>query len=365
MRFHFIILGRLLAVVLFCSTPFLISPARAEMTSAPSMDTARILHLEGKIAVREPNSAEWKTPRQGTWVEKGSEIKTGDGSSCDIGLGEDHHSMVHMTENTRTILHTLDAEKIRVNLEEGSVFARVRDLKKGSTFEVASPTAVATARGTGWEQSVDEINVFESSVEVVGSSGEIFLVQEGFGIDVDDTGDLKEPEALPAEDKAEWENFETQADKVEAQEATLPADPGYNEETASANVDGAGDPSGDPVEDDPKPGMTGPNDPMHEPDSTEDPMTGPADGNQDILGDPEGPSAGETDPMENSFDSFGDGFGTEGFESPGDTTGGPSPEDYLGAAKEEQQATLPPPPFDPEGPFPPHCASQGGPDPSC
>src|SRR3989338_2018794 len=173
MRFRFTVIGRLFSAIILCSTPFLFSLAGAEMASSPSVDAARILHLEGKITVKEPDSAEWKIPMPGTWVEKGSEIKTAEGSSCDIGLGDGHHSMVHMTGNTRTTLHTLNAEKIRVTLEEGRVFARVRDLKKGSTFEIASPTAVATARGTGWEQSVDEVNVFEHSVEVEGAGGEV------------------------------------------------------------------------------------------------------------------------------------------------------------------------------------------------
>lgn len=393
MRFRFFIFGRLVVAVLLCSTPLLFSPAAAEMTAVSSAPTARILHIEGKIAVKEPDSVEWKTPKQGTWVTKGSQIKTGDGSSCDIGLGEDHHSMVHMTGNTRTVLHALDADKIRVNLEEGSIFARVRDLKKGSTFEVASPTAVATARGTGWEQSVDEINVFEHSVEVEGSGGEIMLVEEGFGVDIDGSGDLKEPEALPAEDKAEWENFETQADNIEAQEASLPADPGFSEEAPNhdeeaPNSDAAGtdDPKDDPADDDHKPEMEGPDDPNMDTDmsdlpGSDSPNAGDDDpNNMDMdmpdfpgsdgpnAGDMEGPSTGEMDTMENSFDSFEDGFGSGGYEGgSGDTTsGGPSPEDYLGEAKEEQQETLPPPPFDPDGSGSmAHCFSQGGTDTTC
>jgi hypothetical protein len=110
-------------------------------------------------------------------------------------------------------------------------------------------------------------------------------VDEGFGVDIDAFGDVKEPEPVSAEDKAEYENFETQAEQAVAEEASLPEDPGYEEPAAE------------------------------EPTPAEEPAG-------------EEPAEAE----ENEFDGF-----DEGIENPAEPEDGSGSEDVLGEAKEEQQ----------------------------
>ena len=234
-------------VVLIGSTLFTLSLANAEMAAIPSTDKGRILHLEGMVQVKEPGETSWKTPKNGAWVKAGSEIRTGTASSCDIGLGEGRSSVLQMKENSQTKLQVLDASLIHVNLEAGSIFAKVRGLKKDSTFKVSSPTAIASVRGTGWEQSMEEINVFENSVEVAGINGETVLVEEGFGVDIDAKGDVKEPEPVSAEDKAEYENFETQAEQLVTEEAAAPDDSafeGFGGDFGSEGLENPGESTG-------------------------------------------------------------------------------------------------------------------------
>ncbi len=264
-----------------------VSAAGAEPALTP--DKGRILSVEGTVQVLEPGESAWKTPKAGAWLKAGSQVKTGAASSCEIGLGEERKSVIHLKENSQTKLQALSASAIQVDLASGSLFARVRDLKKESTFKVSSPTAIASVRGTGWEQSASEVNVFENSVEVAGSGGETMLVEEGFGVDIGPGGDMAPPEPVSADDKAEYESFESQAEQSVAQEASLPEDPGYEE---------------------------------------------PSSGE-------EAPAAEAAENETGGFDSFGENFGNEGFENPADPEGEAGGEDVLGEAKEEQQEAAP------------------------
>ena len=286
-----------------------ISIAHAEIAALPAMDKGRILHMEGMVQVREPGDAVWKTPAIGAWVKTGAEIKTGAESSCDIGLGEGRSSVLQMKENSQTKLQANNASLVHVDLAAGRVFAKVRGLKKDSTFKVSSPTAIAAARGTGWEQSMEEVNVFENSVEVAGSSGETMLVEEGFGVDIDAAGDVKEPEPVSAEEKAEYENFETQAEQLTEQEAASPDEPEAEAESGNKEEPGGSDDS--------------------------------------------------------AFDGFGESFGNEGLENPADTGGEAGSEDVLGEAKEEQQESAEPEITPEEEQGLGGCYSQGGTNHGC
>lgn len=343
-------------------------------TTAPDVWKGRILSTSGLVQVKSPGEDAWKVPQKGAWVAQGSDIKTASGATCEIGLGENRSSVVRMKSDSETKLSKMTSEKIRVDLKAGGIYTLVRDLKKGSTFEVVSPAAVATARGTGWEQDMDTIQVFESVVEVTGSEGEKLLVEEGFGVEIEN-GDVKEPFDLPAESKSEWENFETQAEKSVSEEPTLPADAGYEvsppagsegpvptegvttSETqplpSSDNQDPLGaNPPDDPNSPDPLPDSSDPTGNFDGPSgegSTADMGWGDSPSAGDGFGDTMDGSAGTG---ESGFDNFnGDGFGgfEGGFEGPtgSDTTGGSEP--FHDIKQEQHDNTLPPPP-DPNQP---------------
>lgn len=222
-------------VFMFCS---LNTSAFAE----EGVGQARFLHAEGKVEVKFPNETIWKLPKAGAWIPKDSEIKTGPASNCEIGLGQGRGNVLKMKQNSHTVLDTLNADHIRVNLEAGSIFALVRTLKRDSKFEVKTPTAIASARGTGWEQDMDSVEVFEHAVEVEGSGGEMLTVEEGNGIDIEADGNLDEVHELSADAKEEWAEFETQAEEHVKEEAALPQDAGYEEPSGSGQDSSATQP---------------------------------------------------------------------------------------------------------------------------
>ena len=289
------VLTALILSTTFFSSTLSLSVSTVQAESAPSIDQGRILHTEGTVEVKAPGEDIWKTPQKGAWVQKGSEIRTGDGSSCEIGLGgTSSRSVVRMKPNSQTALEKLDADKIRVDLASGRVLVWVRDLPKGSTFEVATPTAVATARGTGWEQGMDNILVFEHAVEVAAPNGESMLVEEGNGLEFKDEG-LGQLFELPADAKAEWGDFQAQADQHLA------------EEPKSTQEQPRGTDAPPAAKDEDRPAITPPNDPNH-PDfhGTTDGPSGPdmPGGNEPEMGpdtsmmDHPGSAAGPNDMMQ-------------------------------------------------------------------
>ena len=198
--------------------------------------TAKILHVHGSVRIKAPGSAEWKPAKEGDPAEPGSTLQTAPDASCDITLGEDRKSTVHMKSDSLVLLNSLDPEKIRVDLQQGRIFSLVHGLKKDSKFVVASPTAIASVRGTGWEQSLDSIKVFENSVDVVGATGEEMLVGEGQGVDIAADGNLGEMFDLPAEAKEEFKSVEAAAEQPAGQDS--PGEPAGEGSDSDAFSDG-------------------------------------------------------------------------------------------------------------------------------
>jgi hypothetical protein len=199
-------------------------------------EKALILHLEGTVQEKAPGNDEWKVLKKGDWLAQGTTVQTAGGSSCEIGIGDNHKSAVHMKEDSQAVMDSLDPAKIRVGLRQGRLFAWVRGMKEGSKFEVASPTAVATARGTGWEQTKDSLHVFESSVDVVGAGGEEMLVEAGKGIEIAEDGDLGDVFELPVEARNEWNNVQESVDKHVTEETNLPVEPSTDNKGNVAEV---------------------------------------------------------------------------------------------------------------------------------
>ncbi len=202
------------------------------LSSSALASQAHILHIEGTVEAKAP-SEDWKPVQKGAALGEGSLVRTGAASSCEIAI-DGSKSVVRMKENSQTALPAITETNVRVELKEGKVLVWLRDLPKKSSFQVSSPTAVATARGTGWEQGMDEMRVFENSVEVAGAGGDSKVLEEGQGIGFESDG-LGEIFEVPQEARAEWDSFQDEADKHIAEEdAPAPAQAEEKTEAAAA-----------------------------------------------------------------------------------------------------------------------------------
>ncbi|GEM_PF-6534282 len=176
----------------------------------PPESQARVLSFEGQVQYRMPSSKEWKNVQKNELLSQGTEILTGPNSTCEIGVGEGIKSAVKLRQDSRATLTSL--APVKIDLRSGKIFSLVRNIKQGSTFQVSTPTAVATVRGTGWEQGLDSIQVFEESVHVAGSSGQESDIPEGKGIGIGDDGKLGDLFDVSNDARSEWKDFK---EKVE------------------------------------------------------------------------------------------------------------------------------------------------------
>ena len=207
---------------LLVSLPFLAQDLRAEgappanVPAKPPL-SAKIFSIDGKVQIKTPKDKDWREGKKGDLLPQGSMIMTGAQSECEIALGSHRRSAVKVHANSRANLKSLEPN-VDVHLESGKIFSLVRDLKPGSKFEVSTPTAISAARGTGWEQDMDSVRVFESTVEVTGATGEQVMIPEGQGVEIADNGDVGETYQLPDEAKAEFNEFKQEAEvHVEAE----------------------------------------------------------------------------------------------------------------------------------------------------
>ncbi len=207
--------------------------------AAESGATAEIISMEGSVQVLSPPATEWAGAEKGMALAQGDQVLTGPKSTCELALGDGEKSVIRLTPDSKTTLTSIDP--VKIDLQSGKLFALVRGLKKGSAFQVSTPTAVASARGTGFSQDFHSVEVFEDSVDVEGAAGVDPTVSEGNGISVNDDGTLGDTYPLSQDSVDEWNEF-----KEDAEDNT-----GEGDEDASEDSDGGlSSPGGDETDED-------------------------------------------------------------------------------------------------------------------
>ncbi len=83
---------------------------------------------------------------QGMSVQKGDRISVGKGSSVDLAFDEDWNNVSRLSENTSAIIRYLDP--VRIEIGGGDLYSKLDKLRQGSKFEVVTPVAIASVRGT-------------------------------------------------------------------------------------------------------------------------------------------------------------------------------------------------------------------------
>ncbi len=116
--------------------------------SAKSKTSVKVFYVTGHAEYLSSGKSNWKTLKTGARLYSGDSIKTGEGVWLDIAFDESNKNMVSVRPQSHVVIRLEKCEKIE--LIDGEVFALVRNLPRGSTFEIRTPTAICGARGTGW-----------------------------------------------------------------------------------------------------------------------------------------------------------------------------------------------------------------------
>jgi hypothetical protein len=220
----------------------LVLPVTAFSADVPA--TVSILEVTGTVQIRDKGASDWVPAEKGRPVAPGTEILTETDATCQIGFYADQKSAVNIQGGSK--INVESVSPVKVALQNGRLYAFVRDLKPTSSFTIQTPTAVASARGTDGFFS-DKLAVgFEGTWNLATTEGEVFLEP---GMAVEFSADGHEVlEAIPDDLKEEYEdvrgetveNLETAAVEVVADRAEeKKAETGASEEVSEGAEDSA------------------------------------------------------------------------------------------------------------------------------
>jgi hypothetical protein len=132
--------------------------------------TAVLRDMSGTVEIKAPNSSEWKPAVQGQRLEKTTVISTGFKSIALIALGNSTITVRALTRlSLEEIVQSQGSEEVKLYLQTGRVRANIRPPVGGQTnFQVRSPSATASVRGTSFDFDGTSITVDEGRVHVAG-----------------------------------------------------------------------------------------------------------------------------------------------------------------------------------------------------
>lgn len=131
------------------------------VATVSALDT-KVISVTGKVEVQK--DGEWVAVKAGDTLEKGAVISTGFKSSANLRIYNSDVTIGALTRVTVSELATSDEQdKTDLFLDSGSVKASVNRVgeKRRVSFNVSSPVATASVRGTIIEATPTTLTVFE------------------------------------------------------------------------------------------------------------------------------------------------------------------------------------------------------------
>jgi hypothetical protein len=149
---------------------------------------ASIEDIQGTVEVKQ--SGDWVSARKGMNLDGNSVISTGFKSTALIKLGSSTLTVQPLSRLTLEELSAAsDNEKVSVFLRAGRVRADVNPPPRGKVnFQVRSPSATASVRGTVFEFDGWGLAVSRGTVAFYGKDGSQVLVQSGRSSFLDGAG---------------------------------------------------------------------------------------------------------------------------------------------------------------------------------
>ncbi|MBN1824378.1 MAG: FecR domain-containing protein [Endomicrobiales bacterium] len=169
------VLYSILAVLLFCAAAF----------AAQKRDVSGVVaYSKGQFMVLEEGSKKWAQVRPGQFIHEGDTVRTG--ASSRGGVLFNNGVETKLNSNTTYKVEKKDiSEKAeglgKIKMIFGKVWTRI--LKPKTKFEIKTPVAVASVRGTEYETSVEksgrtEIKVFAGEVELANEFGSVKIKKD-------------------------------------------------------------------------------------------------------------------------------------------------------------------------------------------
>lgn len=200
-----------------------------------SVHAATLSQAKGTVEVKRSGAALWTQAKSKDGVKPGDVLRTGAGSSAELSTAEGHR--LQLREKTTARIDATDNGDSRFFLEVGKVRSRVAKLRGSQKFEIRTPLAVASVRGTVFDMEVGEnqvskLFVVEGAVgykELSGLSQEV-LVPAGQGLTFT-------PPAPPSGDKSS-NNGSSKGDKSKEEGRDPKKDPADSDQEKKEGEEG-------------------------------------------------------------------------------------------------------------------------------
>ncbi|MFC1741898.1 FecR domain-containing protein [Nanoarchaeota archaeon] len=136
-------------------------------------EAAFLVVESGKVDVHRGNG--WQPATNGMKLSLGDSVRTADGRAAVILQGS---IFIQLDENTEVKISELSRQNVKVSQESGATWNKFTSMFGVNTFEVKTPTTVATVRGTEFRVRMDGVAVSEGRVDVF-SKGQTVNVNAG------------------------------------------------------------------------------------------------------------------------------------------------------------------------------------------
>lgn len=168
----------------------------AVVSAAAASADATIVELAGKVEVQLPGKA-WKAAKVGDVLAKGTLVSTGFKSSAVLKVAGSTITVKPVTRlSLEEILATEKGSQTQLFLMAGRVKAEVTPQAGQTTeFQVKSPTATASVRGTGFEFDGLNLIVEHGAVSLLTPSGMSRSVAAGEFCYIAQDGSVSQPDA--------------------------------------------------------------------------------------------------------------------------------------------------------------------------
>lgn len=181
---------------------------------------ARLAVIDGTVEMRSSADAEWVSATSGSALPEGGEVRTASQSTAQLTFTSGQKSAIDIRPDSYVRIESV--EPARVHIHSGKIFSLIKYVQPGSSFVIVTPTAIASARGTGGEHGIEDLIVRDGTFTVETPSGQIREVAEGFGVEFKDDGF---GESFEAPESAEWSGFaEAAAASLDAEQRVVDRD---------------------------------------------------------------------------------------------------------------------------------------------
>ena len=127
-----------------------------------------ILGGSNDVRIMRAGQSNWGNARLYSWIYNGDQISTNKESRCETKLKD--QSVIRIGENSYFTFQQDQLEKnFNAEIKKGRLWANIRRLSRRSKFQVRTPTAVCSIRGTIYRIDADsstKFMVYQGSVDV-------------------------------------------------------------------------------------------------------------------------------------------------------------------------------------------------------